>query len=107
MLVRIAFVSIPRFPCAVEGLRQPELARRPLLIGDAEQPKRVLDCSLSAHAEGVRYGMTIRQALGNCPDAVIVPPDPVLYRNAWESVLDALGDISPEVEDEDSWAHRG
>jgi nucleotidyltransferase/DNA polymerase involved in DNA repair len=46
--------------------------------------------------------MTVRQALSECPDAVIVPPDPVLYRAKWESILDALGDISPEVEDEDS-----
>jgi nucleotidyltransferase/DNA polymerase involved in DNA repair len=49
----------------------------------------------------VRPGMTIRQALGDCPDAVVVPPDPVLYRGRWESILDALGDVSPEVEDEE------
>ncbi len=101
MLVRIAFVSIPRFPSAVSVLHQPELARRPLIVGDAEQPKRVLDCSSSASAEGVRQGMTIRQALGNCPAAVIVPPDPVLYRREWESIIDALNGISPEVEDDD------
>jgi nucleotidyltransferase/DNA polymerase involved in DNA repair len=100
--VRIAFVSIPRFPCAVEVQRRPVLARRPLIVGDAEVPKRVLDCSLDASAERVHHGMTVRQALSECPDAVIVPPDPVLYRAKWESILDALGDISPEVEDEDS-----
>lgn len=99
--MRIAFVSIPHFPCAVEIQRQPALARRPLIVGDAEQPKRVLDRSSNAGAEGVRLGMTIRQALGECPDAVIVPPDPVLYRSKWESILDALGQISPEVEDEE------
>lgn len=85
----------------MEVQRQPSLSQRPLIVGDAEQPKRVLDCSLSAAAEGVRHGMTVRQALGVCPDAVIVPPDPVLYRRKWESVLDALGGVSPEVEDED------
>ena len=98
--MRIAFVSIPRFPCAVEVLRQPSLAARPLIIGDAEQPKRVFDCSLSASDQGVRQDMTIRQALGSCPDAVVVPPDPVLYRMKWEAVLDALNNISPEIEDE-------
>jgi DNA polymerase-4 len=99
--LRIAFVLIPRFPCAVEVQRWPGLARRPLIVGDAEVPKRVLDCSLSASREGVWRGMTVRQALGECPDAVIVPPDPVLYRSKWESALDALGSISPEVEDEE------
>ena len=99
--MRIAFVSIPRFPCAVAVQRDPALARRPLIVGDAEQPKRVLDCSASASAEGVRRGMTVRQALGSCPEAVIVPPDPVLYRGKWESILDALGGVSPEVEYEE------
>ncbi len=51
--------------------------------------------------QGVRYGMTIRQALSRCPEAEIVPPDPVLYRTAWETVLAALGEVSPEVEDEE------
>ena len=45
--------------------------------------------------------MTVQQALGLSPDAVIVPPDPVLYRNVWDTVLSALDDISPEVEDEE------
>jgi nucleotidyltransferase/DNA polymerase involved in DNA repair len=99
--VRIAFVYVSHFPCAVEVQRQSELARRPLIVGDAEQPKRVFDRSASAGAEGVRRGMTIRQALSVCPDAVLVPPDLVLYRGKWELILDALNDISPEVEDEE------
>jgi nucleotidyltransferase/DNA polymerase involved in DNA repair len=44
--------------------------------------------------------MTIRSALAECPEGVIVPPDPVLYRARWEGILTALGSISPEVEDE-------
>ena len=99
--MRIAFVSIPRFPCAVEVWRQPSLAGQPLIIGDAEQPKRVLDCSEEAGNRGVRCDMTIRQALSHCPEATVLPPDPVLYRSTWESVLDALGEVSPEIEDED------
>jgi len=99
--MRIAFVSIPRFPCAVEVRRQPSLAGQPLIIGDAEQPKRVLDCSEEAGSRGVRGDMTIRQALSHCPEATVLPPDPVLYRATWESVLDALGEVSPEIEDED------
>jgi nucleotidyltransferase/DNA polymerase involved in DNA repair len=43
--------------------------------------------------------MTIRAALGRCPDAAVLPPDPVLYRNRWEVIVAALGQISPEVED--------
>ena len=81
--------------------RQPSLAGQPLIVGDAEQPKRVLDYSETAHLKGVRFDMTIRQALSYCPEATVLPPDSVLYRTTWESVLAALGEVSPEVEDEE------
>jgi DNA polymerase IV len=99
--MRIAFVSIPRFPCAVELLRNPRLDRAPLIVGDADEPKRVLDCSSSAARSGVRPGMPIRAALGHCPDAAVLPPDPVLYRARWQAILEALDSISPEIEDEE------
>jgi nucleotidyltransferase/DNA polymerase involved in DNA repair len=99
--MRIAFVSIPRFACAVEAQRNPLCAQKPLIVGDSEQPKRVLDCSSEAHKQGVRPEMTVRQALGYCPDAVVVSPDPVLYRSVWERVLDAFADVTPEVEEKD------
>ncbi len=96
--MRVAFVSIPRFACAVEEQRDPRLAGRPLIVGDAEQPRKVLDCSFPAAGAGVREGMTIRNALGMCPEAAIVAPDPVLYRDRWEGILTALDEISPEIE---------
>jgi nucleotidyltransferase/DNA polymerase involved in DNA repair len=97
--VRIAFVSIPSFPCAVEVSRRPLLTRLPLIVGDAEQPRRVLDRSPEAAQRGVRPGMQIRKALGLCPDAAVLPPDPVLYRNVWQTALDAFWRLTPEVED--------
>ena len=45
--------------------------------------------------------MTIREATGLCPEATIVPPDPVRYRNTWEGILRTLNDVTPEIEDED------
>jgi nucleotidyltransferase/DNA polymerase involved in DNA repair len=99
--VRIAFVSVPRYPCAVEVARLPRLASEPLIIGDSEQAKRVLDCCAEAGRWGVRRGMTVRKALGACPHAVLIPPDPVLYGACWESTLRAFVEISPEVEDEE------
>jgi nucleotidyltransferase/DNA polymerase involved in DNA repair len=44
--------------------------------------------------------MPIRKALSLCPDAAVLPPDPVLYRGIWEAVLRALGAVTPEIEDE-------
>jgi DNA polymerase IV len=97
--MRIAFVAIPRFACAVEVQRDPLLASRPLVVGDAEQPKKVLDCSSDAHCAGVQPGMAIRKALALCPEAIVLSPDPVLYRSRWEAVLDALDPVTPEIED--------
>ena len=97
--MRIAFVSIPRFACAAELLREPSLAGVPLIVGDAAQPRRVFDCSSAALLAGVRPDLAIRKALGLCPDAVVLPPDPVLYRSKWDSILNALDDVVPEIED--------
>ncbi len=99
--MRIAFVSVPCFPCAVEVQRAPHLGEGSLIVGDAESPKRVLDCSPTAAGLGVHPGLQIRKALALSPDATILPPDPVLYRAKWEAILDALHTISPEVEDEE------
>jgi nucleotidyltransferase/DNA polymerase involved in DNA repair len=98
--LRIALVSIARFACAVEVQRNPRLARTAFIVGDAEQPKRVLDCSFNANSRHVRPGMTIRKALGLCPQAAIVSPDLVLYHKLWHSILSALAEISPEVEND-------
>jgi nucleotidyltransferase/DNA polymerase involved in DNA repair len=45
--------------------------------------------------------MAIRNALSLCPDAAVLAPDPVLYRALWASILQALNNVSPEVEDEE------
>ncbi|HEY7270121.1 MAG TPA: hypothetical protein VH951_09865 [Dehalococcoidia bacterium] len=97
--MRIAAVFLPHLPCAAEALRDASLTGRPLVIGDSEQPKTVLDCSGPAHAAGVRPGMLVRQAMSRCPDAVFQAPDPAYYRDVWDSALAALDEISPEVED--------
>ena len=99
--MRVAFVSVSRYPCAVEISRRPVLAHGPLIVGDSDQPKRVLDCSEEAQRWGVHRGMSVRNALGACPHAVLVPPDPVLYGNLWEATLAAFAAVTPEVEDEE------
>ena len=98
-LMRIACVLIPHFPVAVERQRDPALNARPLVIGETpDQRKAVLDCSPEAEAQGVRAGMPLRQALAVCRDAVFLPPHPSRYSDVFDSVLDVLESISPEVE---------
>ena len=97
--MRIAAVCLSHFVCGVELRRRPDLRGLPLLIGDSDPPKRVLDCSAEAERLGVFAGLPFRQALSRCPSAVQVPPDVPTYQDRWEGVLDSLWRISPEVED--------
>jgi nucleotidyltransferase/DNA polymerase involved in DNA repair len=98
--MRVLFVSIPHFSAAVEIQGTPGLGRRPLIIGDAELPKRVYDCSTVAAGDGVRPGMPVRKALAMCREAAVIPPDLVLYHNRWQAILAAIETVSPRAEDE-------
>jgi len=97
--VPAAFVSIPHFAAAVEVVRDPGLRDLPLVIGDSDRPKRVYDCSPFLTRRGIFPGLAIRKAKSICPEAVYLPPDHVLYGNRWRAVLDALEQVSPQVED--------
>ena len=98
--MRIACVLIPRFPVAVERQRDSALCSRPVVIGETpDQQKAVLDCSPEAEAQGVLVGMPLRQALTLCRESLFLPPHPALYRDIFESVLEALEGFSPEVEE--------
>ena len=97
--MRIAAVLLPHFPCQAEVRREPRLEGLPLVIGDADRPRTVLDCSASAQAVGVEPGMPLRRTVALCPEATFLAPDPLYYRDAWEAILDALGQVSPEIED--------
>jgi nucleotidyltransferase/DNA polymerase involved in DNA repair len=97
--MRVAAVCVPHFPSLVESSRQPSLRDHPLLITDSDQPKIIIDCSAVADAQGVRIGMAFRQAVSRSPDATVLTADPRWYADAWGTVLDALEDVSPQVED--------
>ncbi len=97
--MRIACVFIPHFRIAVERLRDPGLTERPVVIGETPDGRSgVLECSPEAEVEGVRPGIPLRQAWGLARDAVFLPPDPVLYADVFEAVLQSLETVSPAVE---------
>ncbi|MGQ9573627.1 MAG: DNA polymerase Y family protein, partial [Dehalococcoidia bacterium] len=73
--------------------------KRPVIIGETTgQRDAVLDCSAEAEAQGVRVGMTLRQALGLCPTASFLPPDLPRYGDSFDQILRALETMSPLVE---------
>ncbi len=98
-MAQIACVLLPHFALQVEQLRHPELAGKPLVLGAApgERPL-VQDCSYEAEDGGLHPGLPIRQVLGICREAIILPPDPAYYARLFRRLQEGWEGISPVVE---------
>jgi DNA polymerase-4/protein ImuB len=97
--MRLACITVPNFRIALERARAPQLAGRPLAIGEPPPgANQVLDCSSEASAHGVRAGMPLRDARTIAADLVVLPPDPVFYARRFDALLDALEDAEPAIE---------
>ncbi len=96
----VVCVWIPAFRLAVARLTTPGLALdAPLILADKIERGRVVDCTLTAAALGVRAGMTLVQAQAVAHDARTAFDDPVADARVWADVLEALDAASPLVED--------
>src|ERR1700743_3358360 len=72
----VLHVDLDQFIAAVEVLRHPELAGRPVVVGgDGDPAKRgvVSTASYEARSFGVHSGQALRRAARCCPDAVFLP----------------------------------
>src|SRR6478609_11696812 len=102
----ILHVDLDQFLAAVEVLRRPELAGRPVVVGGDGDPRRprqvVATASYEARRFGVHSGMPLRTALRRCPDAVFLPSDKPAYEAASAEVLAALRSL-PVVVEELGW----
>lgn len=89
----VLHVDLDQFLAAVEVLRRPELAGRPLVVGGRGDPTErgvVSTASYEARAHGVHSGMPLRLAARKCPDAVFLPVDRPVYEAASEQVMEVL-----------------
>ena len=89
----VLHVDLDQFIAAVEVLRRPELAGKPVIVGgDGDPTKRgvVSTASYEARQYGVGSGMALRIAARKCPDAVFLPVDRDAYDEASASVMDTL-----------------
>ncbi len=94
-------VDLDQFIAAVEVLRQPELAGRPVVVGgDGDPAKRgvVATASYEAREFGVHSGLPLRTAARRCPDAVFLPADRDAYESASARVMAALRELVPVLE---------
>ena len=89
----VLHVDMDQFLAAVEILRRPELAGRPVVVGGRGNPTEravVSTASYEAREFGIRSGMPLRAAARRCPDAVFLPVDFPVYEAASAQVMDTL-----------------
>ncbi|MET3771903.1 DNA polymerase-4 [Arthrobacter nitrophenolicus] len=89
----VLHVDLDQFIAAVEVLRRPELAGKPLIVGGRGDPTEravVSTASYEARAYGVGSGMPLRIAARKVPDAVILPVDQDGYLEASGKVMAVL-----------------
>ena len=92
----VLHVDLDQFLAAVEVLRRPELAGRPVVVGGRGDPTErgvVSTASYEARAFGVRSGMPLRTALKRCPEAVFLPVDFPTYEASSAQVMTVLREL--------------
>ena len=89
----VLHVDLDMFLAAVEVLRHPELAGRPVVVGGraiVTERAVVSTASYEAREHGIRSGMPLRVAHRKCPDAVFLPVDRPVYEAASAEVMATL-----------------
>jgi len=89
----VLHVDLDQFVAAVEVLRRPELAGKPVIVGGRGDPTEravVSTASYEAREFGVGSGMPLRIAARKAPDAVILPVDAEAYAAASAEVMATL-----------------
>jgi DNA polymerase IV len=95
----ILFVDPPAFCTTVEALVAPDLRTRPVAVAPPGAERAVvLALSTEARRAGIEKGMVVRQALKQCPDLLIIPPNPRLYARASRALHEILRTYAPVIE---------
>ena len=93
----VLHVDLDQFIAAVEVLRRPELAGRPVVVGGRGDPTErgvVSTASYEAREFGVGSGMPLRLAARKLPDAVFLPVDAPAYDAASAEVMNTLRSLT-------------
>ncbi len=95
---RIACLAIPSLAFQCELVERPRLVGMPVALGD-EAHARVADLTREAVLRGVRRGMTLRDAVGLCPQLTVLEPRPALVAHYADALVEAMAAVSPLVEE--------
>ncbi|MDQ3065578.1 MAG: DNA polymerase IV [Actinomycetota bacterium] len=99
MMPILAHLDLDAFFAAVEELEQPELRRKPLVVGGDPKGRGVVStANYVARRFGIHSAMSCAEALRRCPEAVFVRPRHALYREYSQAVWAAVREVVPLVE---------
>ena len=95
----IIHLDLDAFFCAVEEQLDPSLRGKPFAVGGRPEQRGVVSsCSYPARQFGVHSAMPMGQALGLCPDLIVVRGDHRRYRAMSRRVMGFLRAVTPRVE---------
>lgn len=92
---RLLVVWCPDWPAVTAAAQAGLPPHVPVAIVAAN---RVVACSSSARAEGIRHGTRRRDAESRCPGLVVFEPDPDRDARLFEPVVAAVEELAPGVE---------
>ncbi len=98
MSERLIFhIDMNSFFASCEQVLNPELKKKPLIVGGDPKTRRgiVLAASYDAKAYGVYTTMLVNEAMRLCPDAVIIKSTYGLYTEMSKQVMDLFDDYTP------------
>lgn len=94
----IILVDMNAFFCSVEQIDHPEWQGRPVGVTNGAQGTCIITSSYEARAYGIRTGMRLREARRLCPELIQIPARPHRYAEVSSNIMDALTDLTPDVE---------
>lgn len=96
----IVCVLVPRFELLSAAGDRELLLRPAALAPEPGREQAIGEVSGAAEGFGLVPGMRLGEALGRCPELVLVAPDPDRAESAWEGALEKLEGIGAAVESE-------
>jgi len=93
----IAHVDCDAFYATIEKRDDPSLRDKPVIVGGGKRGVVAAACYV-ARTFGVHSAMPMFEALGRCPDAVVIRPNMSKYAEAGRAVRRAMFALTPLVE---------
>ena len=91
------YLDFDGFFASVEQQTDKQLRGKPVGVVPFTNTNRtcVIACSREAKAQGVKNVMSVDEAINRCPDIILVPQKPDLYRRAHNALLSEIETILP------------